>query len=200
MHHSLLWLAPRPLPPQHMASVVDPPGAGLRLHDGGGPHVPATVPATAPVHAPHALTDEHLSVALARAARANLAGAGTGPCQVLCLGTAAWVHVGGFRPPTDHTCRAPGTGGRARYKYVLLEHDVVTIEGVRVTSRARTVLDLLRLVDPVEALGPARCLLRLPGTRRDVDRLLVERSSLAGTVRARRMLRLLEEDLDRAAS
>lgn len=89
--------------------------------------------------------------------------------------TAAWVHLGGSAPERLHVAvaffhRCPPTDGRVRWRFTQTdvaagpssaapaEADVQIVDGLRVTSWERTVVDLLLSGEPTDVRAAARLL------------------------------------------
>lgn len=126
--------------------------------------------------------------------------------------SAAWVHAGGPAPPRLHAAvahfhRIPA-GGTLPWRLVqsdvaasadgpaAAEEDVVRVAGVRVTTPARTVEDLLLTGDPDDTRRAAR-LLAVTGTAGLAERL-ARPTRRPGAVGARRRLALLLSALEPA--
>lgn len=191
MHPALTWLAPRALPVPQLVAPVRGDVLIVRTPGGADPPPLSTVWESADGTMPPAA----IGAGLARAARAALAAEELSPHQVLCLGSAAWVHIGGPRPRIPDTARAAGRTGRARHKIVLRAHDLTHVDGVPATTPARTVLDLVRRLPFDQSAGPARALLGDRAVAADVRRAVLERTGLPGIRRATGLLDLVLADL-----
>jgi hypothetical protein len=113
------------------------------------------------------------------------------PRAVACRQTAVWVHTGQFRPPAlDVVLASRGTASAAVRCHAesLPAGAVVEIEGLRVTSPARTAVDVARWAGPGQA-GALLGALRRAGLPEDEVRLALEQArGLPGVGRARELL------------
>jgi hypothetical protein len=58
-----------------------------------------------------------------------------------------------------HTCPRPGGHGRGTHRFLLADEDTERVGAIHVTTRARTVYDVIRSGEPTD-IGVARALLR----------------------------------------
>ena len=123
---------------------------------------------------------------------------------VLCHLSAAWIHIGGVRPPVAHTCPRPGGSARGTHRYVLQPGDVERIGSVDVTTRGRTLFDLVR-TDDATHVGVARALMRetdgSAGRARRTAELVAHVAaicarSVPGSTRARRVVDMLAASIE----
>lgn len=125
------------------------------------------------------------------------------PGDVICLRTAAWLWgtdvlaMGGHRqiPPVDvmgPSCSAaPRRGGCVGRTGPLPDGDVVWLNGVPVTTPARTAADLLRLLRRPDALASFDALLRETGVAKaEVAEVIGRFGRQRGVVQARHLLQL----------
>lgn len=115
---------------------------------------------------------------------------------VFCLASAALVHGLHLRrvPARLHTITRPGQGthngyaGIVRHQEPLPEADIVTVDGLRVTSGERTLLDCARLLPFIDAVVLADQAHRFGLTRVRLETRLPEWTGRRGVRRARRVL------------